>query len=61
MKSAPIKGVTSSKPKQMVRAELTTTRTTGIDTNHWTTLTLLLVLSTQFYMWTKVHTVRIAK
>ena len=63
MKSTSIKGVISilAKPKQMVRAEMTTTCTTGIDTNHTTTFTLLLVARPQHYMWTKLDTVQMEK
>jgi len=35
----------------MVRAELTTTRVAGIDTNHSATFTLLLAIRTERYMW----------
>jgi len=44
----------------MVRAELMTTRTAGIDTNHLTMFTILLVSRTP-HMWTKVDTVQMAK
>jgi len=44
----------------MVRLEPLNTRTAGIDMKHSTTFTLLLVIWTQRYMWTKVDTVRIA-
>ena len=46
---------------QMVKTVLTTTRAARIDTNHSTSFTLLLVIRTQRYMWTKVDRVRIAK
>jgi len=45
----------------MVKPEPLNTITAGINTNHSTAFTLLLVIRTQRYMWTKVHTVRIAK
>jgi len=38
-------------PEQRVRAELLNTRTAGIDTYTLTTITLLLVIRTQRYMW----------
>jgi len=46
----------------MVRAELTSTRTAGIDNNHSTSFTVLVlrIIRTQLYMWlwTKMDAVR---
>jgi len=44
-----------------MRLEPMNTRTEGIDIKHCTTFTLLLVIRTQTYMWTKGDTARIAK
>ena len=48
-------------PKQRVRAELLNICTAGIDTHTLTTLTLLLVVRTQRYMWSLDKTGCIAK
>jgi len=48
--------VSSLPAKQMVRAELMTTNTAGIDTTHLTMFTMLLVSQTQHHEWTKLDT-----
>jgi len=44
----------------MMGAESTNTSTAGIDKHHSTTFTLLPVIGTQRYIWTKVDAVRIS-
>jgi len=54
--------ISTSKAKAtMVGTESMTTHTAGIDTSHLTRFTVLLVLRTQHYMWTKLDMVRTAK
>jgi len=63
MKSAPIKSVVISLNKAKANGESQTKdhSHTGIDTNHSTMFTVLLVSQTQHYMWTKLDTDQMSK